>query len=281
MAEITESDRKRKVENAFPREEFNKAIIQKTLEECATQEKLFGPPPRAHLCLLPSQQHRDASAEKCEQPLSVRVHEGDSVALAQKLTKEQPSAKVWLLNMTCSMTPGGGARSGINAQEEHLCRCSNLLPQLESAAKYYPLRQRHYDGIDMKVLVHERVVFFKNPSDYGKLDMQDWFRAGVLTASAENVSQTDETIDPNADRFIDFLLNVVQMQECTHIILSTWGCGALGQSADAVARTFKRALARFDARTFPQVFFAVIDDQWKSTRTPGNLHAFRSVFVEK
>ena len=58
-------------------------------------------------------------------PVLARVHDGDCVALAQELS-QQPGAKVWLLNMANARKPGGGARSGSNAQEEHLCR--SMLP---------------------------------------------------------------------------------------------------------------------------------------------------------
>ena len=210
------------------------------------------------------------------------VHNGDCVALAKELQQEH-GAKVWLLNMACARKPGGGARKGCNTQEEHLCRCSTLLPQLESACttdgqRMYPLCQARERGKDFKVLVHKKVTFFKHPVDYQDLAAEERFSVGVLTAAAENVSGSGQSIGPNAQRFIDFLLDVVHMQgnACTHIILSAWGCGAFGQSAEAVARCFKQGLSRFDARTFPSVTFAVIDDH--NSPPPGNLHAFRAVF---
>ena len=130
--------------------------------------------------------------------------------------------------------------------------------------------------MDFTVLVHDEVVFFKCPCDYATLPEEEWFCAGVLTAAAEKVSGTGHSIGPNAHRYIDFLLDVVHMQgeNCSHIILSAWGCGAFGQNAHEVASCFRQGLARFDARTFPEVTFAIIDDH----KGRGNLHAFRTVF---
>ena len=139
----------------------------------------------------------------------------------------------------------------------------------------------HDVGTDFTVLVHKEFIFFKRPCDYADLQEEERFRIGVLTAAAEKVSGTGHHIGPNAKRYIDFLLDVVHMQgeECSHIILSAWGCGAFKQNASAVARCFRQALARFDARTFPDVTFAVIDDH--NSPPPGNLHAFRAVFAEE
>ena len=201
------------------------------------------------------------------------------MALAKELSK-RPDSKVWMLNMACSKKPGGGVRSGCNAQEEHLCRCSNLLPQLEKAAEdhMFPLIRSHDAGIDFIVLVHDEVYFFKCPCDYVTLPEEEWFCIGVLTAAAENVSGSGLSIGPNAQRYINFLLDVVhsELSDCSHIIMSAWGCGAFGQSAYEVASCFRSGLARFDVSTFPEVTFAIIDDH----NSYGNLLAFRRVFGE-
>ena len=145
--------------------------------------------------------------------------------------------------------------------------------------------QPPHRGRISRSLVHKKVTFFKHPGprpgDYEDLAAEERFCVGVLTAAAENVSGSGRSVGPNAQRFIDFLLDVVHMQgeECTHIILSAWGCGAYGQSAEAVARCFKHGLSRFDARTYPRVTFAIIDDH--NSPPPGNLHAFRAVFDEQ
>ena len=144
----------------------------------------------------------------------------------------------------------------------------------------YPLCQVRGVGTEFTVLVHKEVIFFKRPCDYADLEEEKIFHTGVLTAAAENVSGTGLHVGRNAQRYIDFLLHVVHMQgeECTHIILSAWGCGAFGQSAHSVAMCFKKGLARFDARTFPRVTFAIIDDH--NSRPPGNVHEFRRVFAD-
>ena len=276
--EHSEVSRKRKADAAFARKENNRAVITDTMKQC----RVSGPARRSHFCVLPGGQPRETVVEGDQAAARIHphVHEGDCVALAQELSK-QPGAKVWMLNMACAGKPGGGALSGSNAQEEHVCRCSDLLPQLYRAAAehLYPLiKRKDLAKSDFKVLVHKEVVFFKRPCDYATLPEREWFRIGVLTAAAENVTHTGYNVGPNAQRYIDFLLDVVDMQgaQCSHIILSAWGCGAFHQNAHAVASCFRKGLARFDPRAFPEVTFALIDDH--NSPPPGNLHAFRTVF---
>ena len=214
MAYATEASRKRKAEAAFERKENNRAVLVDTLDKCS---RLFGPPHRTHACVLLASQDRFSEPRPPGgEPVTPCVHNGDCVALAKELLQEH-GAKVWLLNMAGARKPGGGARKGCNAQEEHLCRCSTLLPQLESACttdgqSMYPLCQARERGKDFKVLVHKKVTFFKHPVDYQDLAAEERFSVAVLTAAAENVSVSGQSIGPNAPRFIDLLLDVVHMQ---------------------------------------------------------------------
>ena len=290
-ANHTEKDRKRKAAEAFNKKSFNKAVIDDTHKTCKKLKVLFGKPPDASIYMLPAHQDRACETRPRTQPVPVQIYAGDCVALARSLA--QNGEKVWLLNMASSSKPGGGVWKGSNAQEEHLCRCSNLLPQLEASKNHYPLKKEQYYGTDYKVIVTKHVTFFKNPNDYNELEAKDWFRVGVVTAAAENMEpqaagfqaerrahRNFNKCGPNAQRFIDYVLDVVQMQgpECTHIVLSAWGCGAFRQSAEAVAKCFKQGLARFDRWSFPKVTFAIIDDH--NSPPPGNLSAFQSVFPD-
>ena len=157
---------------AFQRRESNKNVIADTLAICERCETFFGPVKRPHVCILPATHsswdynlERSWDAKTTCRPVSVDILDIDCVAMAQELAK-QPHNRVWMLNMASQRVPGGGARKGCNAQEEHICRCSNLLPQLESVEKRaYPLHGRQPEGIDFKVLLNERVVFFKDPDN--------------------------------------------------------------------------------------------------------------------
>ena len=283
---VTWANYEEKQRAAKKRKDMNASVFHDTLKKCKTINMASGV---SYACMFPVQARVHEASGRCvaippsvtTRPVQVRVHDGDCVAVAKVLCQKS-DAKVWLLNMACPNRAGGGVYSGCNAQEEHLCRCSNLYPQLLEAqeeCELYPLVKTRENGKEFTVLVHKQVTFFKDPSDYKDLSWQDWFCTGVLTAAAEKVSSRMDKIGPNAQRFIDFLLEVVHMQgkDCTDIILSAWGCGAFGQSAHKVATCFKQGLARFARDSFPLVTFAIIDDH--NSDPPGNVQAFREVFV--
>ena len=121
-------------------------------------------------------------------------------------------------------------------------------------------------------------MFFKQGLDYHEVTDQDRVKIGVLTAAAERVRPEEMRAGPNAARFIAFLLDVAQMQNCTHLVLSAWGCGAFHQHAPTVARLFESAFQRLDKKSYPKVVFAILDDH--NSPPPGNLNAFRAVFHE-
>jgi uncharacterized protein (TIGR02452 family) len=263
--------RKRMADEAFQRKEGNRAVIVDTLLRCDSEPALKWVR-RAHVCWLPGWQHR-AVREAPPSTVQAEVRDADCVAVARELC-QLSDAKVWMLNMASATCPGGGALSGCNAQEEHLCRCSDLLPQLQRAASegQYPLHTRRVGIPDFSILVHTAVVVFKDPRDYAMLPRDQWFRVGVITAAADNVRGL-RRLGPNAPRFIKYLLDVAQMQYCTHLVLSAWGCGAFGQSPLEVARCFQRALAQTSGSL--KVVFAVKDDH----NSEGNLNAFRTTFA--
>jgi hypothetical protein len=126
---VTEASRKRKSDEAFAKTASNRAVLADTINLC----KAYGfDAKRVHAWILYAMQERIQPDVQARSP-QVQVRNADCVKVATELAKD-PEAKVWMLNMASAKTPGGGVRNGANAQEEHLCRCSDLLPQLERGA---------------------------------------------------------------------------------------------------------------------------------------------------
>ena len=270
------TDRKRKAAEAFQQKATNQKVIEETLAECSSDPELRRVK-RAHWCFLPG----DVSREPCEDlpgtgSVSVEIRNEDCVAVAKEYCKID-GANVWLLNMAAASKAGGGVMRGCNAQEEHLCRCSNLLPHLQDASDkgHYPLHKWQWHGSipDFSILVHKAIEFFKHPRDYATLPREESFQVGVLTAAAEKVHD-DRALGPNAERFISFMLDTALMQGCTHLVLSAWGCGAFRQCPHAVAECFRRTFAKLTHNNL-RVAFAILDDH----NSDDNLAAFQRIFL--
>lgn len=274
MSSSPEAVRKRKAKAAFERKRGNRAVVQDTVAQCSSDPAIMQVRCAHHICFLPGWRPREAYPDvPGTGSIDVEILNKDCVSVAEHYCRIK-GAKVWLLNMAAARKPGGGVMKGCNAQEEHLCRCSNLLSHLRLAEKdgNYPLHGGHGNVPDFSVLVHDNIVFFKNPKDYTTLPREQWFRAGVLTAAAEKV-RGGRHLGPNAERFIDFLVDAAGKQECTHLVLSAWGCGAYRQCPHAVAACFRRTFAQL-THTNLQVTFAILDDH----NSEDNLAAFQRVF---
>ena len=275
-----EFQRRSRAEAAYQRKRHNISVIHDTIEQCSQPPmlKAIDSAKPARVCKLPGHLHReievDHSGGTCR--IEVEIRNQDCVSVAAEYSLEV-GASVWILNMASASTPGGGVRKGCNAQEEHLCRCSTLLPHLDRARAEgkYPLHKwpGGYDSIpDVSILVHDNIEFFKCPNDYVTLPRERRFQVGVLTAAAEKV-QGRRKLGPNADRFISFLLDSALMQGCTHLVLSAWGCGAFGQCPHAVAKCFQQNFAKVTHAKL-KVIFAILDDH----NSTDNLAAFQQVF---
>lgn len=199
------------------------------------------------------------------------VVEKDCVDLAKELVVSGES-DIWLLNMASSSVPGGGARKGARAQEEHLCRCSNLLEQLTASRGTYPLvRPLGEHQFDLTVLEHKEVTFVRDGL-YHLLPEPEWFTVSVLSASAHNEAKYGALPVRDTRRRIEFLLQLAEYRGARHLVLSAWGCGAFGQNPRIVAAEFREALLRRDSGTSRMtVTFAIRNDH----NGPANVEAFR------
>ena len=263
------SARKRKSDEAFSRKADNVWQQYNTLSLCQGREIRH---PWVYT-LLGNQMREDAP--DVQHSVCADVVDADCVDVAISLASD-PDAKVWMLNMACSGVPGGGAMEGCNAQEEHVCRSTDLLPHLWKATDKYPLIDFSVasSSPDFKVLAHSSVQILKS-GDYQCLANPP--TVGILTAAAERVGGPGGVVGgrvgANTERFINYLLDVVSMQDCTHVILSAWGCGAFRQDPSAVAQAFANALRKKKASEFPKVIFAIIDDH----NSADNLSVFRGI----
>ena len=189
---------------------------------------------------------------------TIRVISATTQVAAQQLASSGP---VVLLNFASARNPGGGFLNGAKAQEEDLCRCSNLYPTLLQHPQYYEANRAQGSLLYTDhAIFSPNVVFFKTRGT-GDLLAQP-FIASVITAPAPNSR-------PYLRRFGDPLklrecferrwrnvLAIARAESYNTILLGAWGCGAFGGDPVLASRTAKRALDDFGP-SFDKVVFAI------------------------
>lgn len=191
--------------------------------------------------------------------------------------------RVCVLNMASDKRPGGGVLSGSKAQEEELCRRSNLLYGLykffrvnifkEQANHKYPLPT--FGGIYTK-----GITVFRHPISYNLMD--DPFKVNVISVAGVRKPTLDSAglmkeNDANIMRGkIRMILRIAVKEHQYNLILGALGCGAFGCPSNQVASLFKSVIEEEEFRgRFKYIRFAIIEDK---NSKKGNYKPFKNIF---
>ena len=189
-----------------------------------------------------------------------------------------------LLNMASLYHPGGGVLTGSSAQEEDLCRRSNLaislyqfsLPggrygdladmvRVKRRAERYPM-DNTYGGI-----YSPDITFFRATRDEGYALLDEPFKAGVISVASLNYNpkhghnQLDNGNIPEADKpilkeKIRTILRIGALKNHDSLVLGALGCGAFCTPPAQMARLFHQVLDEKEFEgCFRKIVFAIID----------------------
>lgn len=231
----------------------------------------------------------EISAVKAENAV-LSVVEDTSFNAARKLVQKHD--RVAVLNFASPVNPGGGVANGIMAQEECLCRSSNLLPCLKSkelAKNYYMYHRTMNNPMYTDRLIYTKnVTVFKTDDAIPKqLPETQWFCVDVITCAAPNLNSakksdlpvvSDDRLKVLFERRIKQILKCAICNNSPAIVLGAFGCGAFGNPPEIVAEAFKKVLIVDGyAKYFKEIVFAVKH----SDADNSNFEVFRKVFSEK
>jgi len=194
-----------------------------------------------------------------------------------------------VLNFANPHYPGGGVFQGAKAQEESLCRSSNLYPCLEGGKVFeefyrYHQKETDYDFSD-RLIYTPGVTVFKDDSAVPRLlAEEEWFRVDVITCAAPYLAKrryVNRTVLIN--RFVSRIRNILEAaieNEIDVLILGAFGCGAFGNPPEVVAKAFRLVLEeRRYATAFARVVFAIKSSVGGDPYTVcPNIAAFQQVF---
>ena len=228
--------------------------------------------------------------------MKITVSGDRSYQAAMRLHKENPDAKIAVMNFANAFHAGGGVTQGAGAQEECLCRTSTLYPLLYRRTLRDSFYKHHNDLNTSKAsdsLVYtEGVIICKTDTDLPeRMPKEDWVSVDVITIAAPDLrSKSNQyaelvgngTYMNDAELFGYHVKRAIHMLTCAAakgadiLVLGAFGCGAFQNDPKVVARAYKTALAEFP-KVFDQVEFAILLPPTGSV----NYDVFKSVFDKK
>ena len=224
----------------------------------------------------------------------VRVEDKDCVLAAKELIDAGYNPA--MLNLADLYTPGGLVEYGSGAQEENLCRRSNLIVSLYpfSASRIrqypdiglvpkeeqYPMDERFggiYSGI---------VTFFRGPESTGSR-LEAPYNIPVISVAALSgprigadglmyPEETDITLDK-----MRTILRIGLANFHDSLVLSAMGCGAFANPPAHIAKLFHQVIEEDEFRNkFKLIDFAILDGYRTGLRhnPEGNLLPFQREF---
>lgn len=203
------------------------------------------------------QNYADSTAEK------IFVVSDSTFAAARKNIRYGKTA---VLNFANPQYPGGGASKGAVAQEECLCRCSNLYLCLSAPnifEDYYFYHKKFTNHLFSDRLIYTKdVVVFKDESEVPALLSRDeWFFVDVITCAAPYIAKIDIDNASLKSLFKSRIKNIFEAaidNGVEVIILGAFGCGAFKNPPEVVAEAFHEVIDENGyADNFKKIVFAI------------------------
>lgn len=245
-------------------------------------------------CYVYDQIKEDRVEPKFNQTEIVVVDQDCLDAAQSEVTKGRKPA---VLNFADALLPGGGMVAGSNAQEEDLCRRSELGGMMLSQ-KNSKEPMTLYPIVDKLIYTSDLTVFRAGRlKNYEFLTLP--FKAAFLSSAApdlqgmhgKHIEKKDGKIcycDPDTEKYVRKLaytqLYAAYQNGNDSVILGAFGCGAFCNPPDAVSKIYKDLLDNEFKGAFKSVVFAILDDKNSSGKPhgpEGSFIAFKKCFNQK
>ena len=228
----------------------------------------------------------------------VRVENKDCVLAAKELIDAGYNPA--MLNLADLYTPGGLVEYGSGAQEENLCRRSNLVlslyqfslarvhqyPDLSLVrnADQYPMDER-YGGIYSGL-----ATFFRGPESTGSRLEEQPYNIPVISVAAlsgPRIGADGMMLQPEVDITLDkirTIFRIGQAQFHDSLVLSALGCGAFANPPAHIAKLFHQVIEEDEFKNrFKIIVFAILDGYrtGMAHNPEGNLLPFQREFSDR
>ena len=220
--------------------------------------------------------------EKRDCKNNIKIIEKTTIQTAAQYANS--TTRMAVLNFANAYSPGGGVENGDMAQEESLCRSSNLYYGLT-----IPYVVKHYYKKNVKMIGDmgtDDVIYFPGVTVIKTDDdipiLRDiFYKVDVITCAApyyNSEKRKPVTFSKLEDVFYHRIKNILEVAVANDVdilILGAFGCGAFNNPPNLVASVFFNLLIQEEYRLyFNQVIFAIKAND----KNNSDLEAFRHVF---
>jgi uncharacterized protein (TIGR02452 family) len=177
--------------------------------------------------------------------------------------------KTAILNFANFTKAGGGVENGAQAQEEYLCRITDLFSRLILLNdKFYKINEDSGLNTDSRIIYSSQVCQLK--ADDGELlDKPFGIEFDVITAAAPNNSRhniNEEELKQTIYNVLKLIIIAAIKEECTTIVLGAFGCGVFRNPPKLVGQLFYEILIKEGyANFFDRVIFNIFSAPGRST----------------
>lgn len=257
---------------------------QENIEIFEDSQRMYESNPRLISAIKKSNEKQEFFAGDCQIMADAgRVYEKAArIIVSKKRTLEAAAAyaekQVCILNFASATNPGGGVTKGSSAQEEAICRCSTLYPNLKEPwvwNKFYGPNRRQQDPLHKDDCIYTPgVLVFKSDTSYPKLlPEKNWYSVNVLTCAAPNlrknpsngmnsgdgktaVNISRKDLQALHEKRMRRVLEIAAAKGNEVVILGAFGCGAFCNPPLTVAQAMRAAVQEYRMK-FETIEFAI------------------------
>lgn len=186
--------------------------------------------------------------------------------------------KVCVLNFASATNPGDGVIKDSSAQEEAICRCSTLYPNLKEQRMWNQFYAPHRCARDPlhndDCIYTPGVMVFKSDADCPQLLPEEkWYFVNVMTCAAPNLRErpsnemnagdgdtavhiSRENLQALHEKRMRRVLEIAWRKGNEVVILGAFGCGAFRNPPAVVAQAMKTVVQEY-RKNFETIEFAV------------------------
>ena len=263
----------------------NVAIFDHTMDLCKSNPKLKEAIRVSGMKqkVIPESEHMETVTPRFASPANILVTGNRTYEAAAQYLGQ----KTCVLNFASATNPGGGVAWGSTAQEECLCRCSTLYPNLTERKLWKTFYEPHraqsnplYN--DDAIYTPDVTVFKTDTREPEMLPESAWWKVNVITCAAPNlrpgrdgrirVRISKEDLYQLHVKRMRRILDIAASNENDVVILGAYGCGAFQNPPDVVAKALKQVANEY-CYHFKTIEFAV----YCSPRDDRNFWVFQQI----